>query len=125
MVPNMKHLYGTFSNEQILDIANTMHNSIHRLLLYKDKYVKGKGFTSDEEFKNYFLDVLFIFGGLNTLLGEPKYMVILLATLQAAYNELDNPRFRYWIYRKAILDSHGYIKAMLEEVENNAEPINS
>lgn len=121
----MEYLYGTFPKEQILDTAKLMHNNVHRLLLYKDKYVKEKVFSSDEEFKNYFLNVLFKFGGLNTLFGNLKQMVILMATLQAAYNELDNPNFSYTKYKKAILDSHGYIKAMLEEVEKNAEPINS
>lgn len=52
-------------------------------------------------------------------------MVFLMATLQAAYDIVDSPKYDYSIFRRAILDSHGYIKAMLEEVDNNAKPINS
>ncbi|MGF0148414.1 hypothetical protein ACQRDF_13635 [Lachnospiraceae bacterium SGI.054] len=121
----MDYLYGEFSDEQIKNAAILMHKNIHRLLLYKDNLVTAKIFNSDEEFKRYFENILFKFGGLNTLFGYPKEMVFLMATLQAAYDIVDSPRYNYSIFRRAILDSHGYIKAMLEEVDNNAKPINS
>ena len=115
----MDYLYGEFSDEQIKNAAILMHKNIHRLLLYKDNLVTTK------IFKRYFENILFKFGGLNTLLGYPEEMVSLMATLQAAYDIVDSPRYNYSIFRRAILDSHGYIKAMLEEVDNNAKPINS
>lgn len=121
----MDYLYGEFSDKQIKNAAMRMHKNIHRLLLYKDNLVTTKIFNSDEEFKRYFENILFKFGGLNTLLGHPEEMVFLMATLQAAYDIVDSPRYNYGIFRRAILDSHGYIKAMLEEVDNNAKPINS
>lgn len=121
----MDYLYGTFSDEQIKNAAHLMHKNIHRLLLYKDNLVTDKIFNSDDEFKKYFEDILFKFGGFNTLLGYPNEMLLLISTLQAAYDLIDSPKYSYRIFRKAILDSHGYIKAMLEEVDNHAKPINS
>lgn len=112
----MDYLYGEFSKEQIRDIEKLMHDTIHRLLLYKDKFVEDKIFNSDEEFKRYFENVLFKFGGLNKLLGYPNNMVILLATLQAAYEISDSDNYTFKIFRKAILDSHGYIQKIFEEV---------
>lgn len=112
----MDHLYGEFSKKQIKNIEKDMHNNIHRLLLYKDELVEDKIFTSDEAFKQYFEDILFKFGGLNKLLGCPNEMVILLSTLQAAYDVTNSKKYKYKIFRKAILDSHGYIKKIFEEV---------
>lgn len=112
----MDYLYGEFSKEQIRDIEKVMHNAVHRLLLYKDRFIEDKIFNSDEAFKRYFEDVLFKFGGFNKLLGCPKDMVILLSTLQAAYEISDSDEYSYGIFRKAILDSHGYIQKIFEEV---------
>ena len=62
------------------------------------------------------LCLLFRFGGLNELLGEPKEMVDFMSTLQSAFDEVTNDNFQYKVFRRAILDCHGYIKAMFEEV---------
>ena len=43
-------------------------------------------------------------------------MITLMSTLRAAYDESLKKDFNYKIFRKAILDSHGYIKAIFEEV---------
>lgn len=112
----MKYLYGNFSDNQIEINAKLMHNEIHKLLLYKDSKVSEKIFNSEEEFQNYFTNLLFRFGGLNELLGEPEHMVALMSTLQAAKDESMNINYDYHIFRRLILDSHGYIKAMFEEV---------
>lgn len=112
----MDYIYGNFSDKQMKSTENYMHNNIHKLLLYKDQLIEDKIFTSDEEFKEYFENVLFKFGGLNTLLGCPDEMVILISTLQAAYDLVDSPKYTYKLFRKAILDSHGYIKKICEEV---------
>lgn len=112
----MDYLYGEFSKEQIKSVEKIMHNTVHRLLLYKDKFVEDKIFNSDKEFKRYFEDTLFKFGGLNKLLGYPEDMVMLLSTLQAAYEISDSDEYTYGIFRKAILDSHGYIQKIFEEV---------
>jgi len=41
-------------------------------------------------------------------------MVTLMATLQAAYDEVTSDEFDYMTFRRAILDSHNYIKQMFE-----------
>ena len=112
----MDYLYGTFTNEQINETAKKMHNDIHKLLLYKDNKIKDKIFDSDEDFVRYFTNLLFRFGGLNELLGEPKQMVALMSTLQSAFNIATIGTFNFEIFRKAILDCHGYIKSMFEGV---------
>ncbi len=116
MVNNMDYIYGNFTNNQILTNAQIMHNDIHKLLLYKDKQFNGVIFNSDEEFNKYFINLLYRFGGLNTLLGEPKHMVLLMSTLQAAYDEVNNESYNYTVFRRLILDAHGYVKLMFEEV---------
>lgn len=110
----MEYLYGEFTDEQIKDAVITMHNDIHKLLLYKDKKVTEKIFDNEEDFLNYFSNLLFRFGGLNELLGEPRKMVELMSTLQSAYDEVIKERYDFCIFRRAILDSHGYIKEMFE-----------
>ena len=121
----MQYLYGEFTDEQINKTVISMHNDIHKLLVYKDPEITEQIFNSEEDFVSYFTNLLFRFGGLNELLGEPKEMVSLMATLQGAYREIRNPKiYRFWRFRRAILDCHGYIKAMFEEVDDNAEFIN-
>lgn len=112
----MEYLYGTFSDNQVELNAKIMHNEIHKLLLYKDNNVSEKIFNSEQDFQNYFTNLLFRFGGLNELLGEPNYMVSLMATLQAAFDESKKDNFNFYNFRRLILDSHGYIKAIFEEV---------
>lgn len=121
----MKYLYGEFTDKQINEAVRVMHNDIHKLLLYKDKKIEETIFNSEEDFTTYFDNLLFKFGGLNSLLGEPNLMIVLMATLKAAYNEVQKEHFSYRLFRKAILDSHGYIKSMFEEVDENAMSDNS
>jgi len=115
MVTNMDYLYGEFTDEQINETVISMHNDIHKLLLYKDRNVTEQIFNSEEDFMSYFKNLLFRFGGLNELLGEPKEMVDFMSTLQAAYDEVVGEAFHYKVFRRAILDCHGYIKAMFEK----------
>ena len=109
--------YGTFPDNQITQMAKTMHDDVHRLLLYKDENVLDKMFKSDDEFKSYFSNIMFRFGGLNTLLGCPICMVSLLSTLQAAFNVVGSEDYEYQVYRKLILDAHGYIDQVFEGVK--------
>lgn len=112
----MKYLYGDFSDNQIKVNASSMHNDIHKLLLFKDADIDNIIFDSEEDFQNYFTKLLHRFGGYNTLLGEPVLMVKLMSVLQAALNESRREDYNFNIFRKLILDAHGYIKAMFEEV---------
>ena len=113
---DMQYLYGEFSDEQITRTINTMHNEIHKLLLHKDKKITEIIFDSEDDFLTYFTALLYRFGGLNKLLGEPYEMVALMSTLQAAYSEVTGEKFDYKKFRKEILDSHGYIKSISKEV---------
>lgn len=112
----MDYLYGNFTCDQVNESVRQMHNDIHKLLLYKDNKTTEKIFNSDEDFIKFFTNLLFRFGGLNELLGTPKQMISFMSTLQAAYNEATSDQFSYKIFRRAILDCHGYIKEMFEEV---------
>lgn len=110
----MKYKYGEFTDDQIKKTAASMHNDIHKLLLHKDRDITEQIFKSEEDFVNYFTNLLFRFGGLNELLGEPKTMVEFMSTLQGAYDEVLSEHFRWSRFRRAILDCHGYIKEMVE-----------
>ena len=112
----MQYLYGEFTDEQINKTVVSMHSDIHKLLLYKDRNITEQIFNSEEDFVNYFTNLLFRFGGLNELLSEPKEMVDFMSTLQSAFDEVTSDNFQDKVFRRAILDCHGYIKAMFEEV---------
>lgn len=111
----MKYLYGTFSDKQIEINTQLMHNEVHKLLLYKDNNITDIIFEDDDAFLNYFKNLLYRFGGLNTLLGEPVEMVGLMSTLQAAYNEIIDENYSWKSFRRLILDSHGYISSINKE----------
>ena len=38
----MVYTYGNFQKEQLTQTAKSMHNDVHRLLLYKDEKIKEK-----------------------------------------------------------------------------------
>ena len=106
----MDYLYGKFADHQIEVAASIMHGEIHKLLLFKDRNTEDTIFENDEDF----------------FMGEPEQMVAFMSTLEAAYEEVLKPKneYRFWRFRKLILDAHGYLKMMFEEVDRNAESIN-
>lgn len=113
----MDYIYGTFTDKQIINTEKRMHSDLHKLLLYKDKGITDKLFDTEDDYFRFFSNTLFRFGGLNRLLGEPKAMVFLMSTLQAAFDEVCSPDFRYGVFRKAILDCHGYVKSIFDTRE--------
>ena len=54
-----------------------------------------------------------------------KIQVKLMCEIQAALDNAKSDHFNYTTFRRAILDSHGYIKAMFEEVDSDAKFTNS
>jgi hypothetical protein len=114
----MNHLYGNFSETQIRDNARIMHSDIHKLLLFKDKNVNQQIFDNNEDFINYFSNLLRRISGFNELLFCPVEMVALLATLQSAFDMVNSESFNYQEYRRLILDAHGYVKSLFEESED-------
>ena len=111
----MEYAYGEFTNKQIKEAVRAMHSDIHRLLLYKDKKIEEIIFESEEEYMAYFKNLLFRFAGMNELFGEPPQLVAFMSTLQAAYDEILSENFRYSVFRRAILDCHGYLESMFED----------
>lgn len=116
----MHYLYGEFSEDQIRANARLMHNEIHKLLLYKDPNITETIFDSEDDFLKYFVKILYRFGGLNDMFGRPEQMVVLMATLRAALYEAGRDDFDYKLFRKLILDAHGYIKSMFEGGDSDA-----
>ena len=121
----MQYIYGTFTDKQINEAVRAMHNDIHKLLLYKDKTIEEKIFEDDEAFLVFFENVMFKLGGTKTLFNDNGIMVTLISELQAAFDNAKSDHFSYKKFRRAILDSHGYIKAMFEEVDCDAESTDS
>lgn len=118
MVNKMYTPYGYFEDVQVEKTIQMMHCEIHKLLLYKDNKIEEKIFISDAEFKRYFRNLLYRYGGLNVLLGNPAEMIFFMCSLQAAYTECQKSDFRYGEFRRLILDAHGYLKMMSEVIEN-------
>jgi hypothetical protein len=110
----MEYIYGSFTKRQIKEAVHAMHNDVHKLLLYKDNRIEEKIFENDEAFLIFFQNVMFKFSGTKTLFNNNGIMVTLMATLQAAYDEVTSDEFDYMTFRRAILDSHNYIKQMFE-----------
>ena len=121
----MKYIYGSFTKRQIKEAAHAMHNDVHKLLLYKDNRIEERIFENDEAFLIFFQNVMFKFSGTKTLFNNNGIMVTLMATLQAAYDEAVSDEFDYMTFRRAILDSHNYIKQMFEGGVGDAESTNS
>lgn len=117
----MDYKYGKFSNKQIKVNVQLMHNDIHKLLIYKDPKISNFCFDSDDEFFVYFENLLYRFGGLNNLFGRPVEMVNFMSTLQAAYDEVCKTDFDYNLFRKLILNAHGYLTSMFEGRNNYAK----
>lgn len=121
----MQYIYGNFTDKQINEAVRAMHGDIHKLLLYNDKTIEEKIFEDDEAFLVFFENVMFKLGGTKTLFNDNGIMVILMATLQGAMDNFKSDHFSYKKFRRAILDSHGYIKAMFEGGVSDAESTNS
>lgn len=117
----MDYKYGKFSNKQIKVNVQLMHNDIHKLLIYKDPKISNSCFDSDDEFFVYFENLLYRFGGLNNLFGRPVEMVNFMSTLQAAYDEVRKTDFDYNLFRKLILNAHGYLTSIFEGRNNYAK----
>ena len=121
----MQYIYGSFTDKQINEAVRAMHGDIHKLLLYKDNTIEEKIFEDDKAFLVFFENVMFKLGGTKTLFNDNGLMVTLMATLQGAMDNFKSDHFSYKKFRRAILDSHGYIKQMFEGGVSDAEFTNS
>ncbi len=118
----MKYIYGEFTERQIKEAVHAMHSDIHKLLIHKDNNIIENVFQTEEEYLNYFNNLLFRFAGLSRLFDEPIQLVAFMSTLQAAYDEVVSDQYDWRKFRRAILDCHGYLELMFEteEVLSNA-----
>lgn len=118
----MKYKYGNFSEKQLEKFETQLHNDVHKLLLYKDRNISKEIFKTEEDFEKFFKNLLFRLDGLNSLFDTSDNMVNLIATLQGALLETKRKNFRYSVYRKAILDSQGYIDIIFKGGDVHAKP---
>ena len=99
----MKHLYGEFTKDQIVQSKKSLRGSIFFLLLCVDKKTAWE--YKDIDVNKSFKGLLLRIGGMNDLLMSPPELVTVLSLLQAAMTEYNNPEFNFKTYRKLILDA--------------------
>ena len=109
----MKHLYGEFSKNQILQTKKSLRGTIFFLLLCVDPKTSWE--YTDVDVNKCFMSLLYKMGGLNKLLFEPVEIVTVMSLLQAAFDELNKAEFDFGIYRKLILDAGAEIEKLREE----------
>ena len=108
----MKHLYGEFTEEQIVQIKKSLRGSIFFLLLCVDKKTASE--YKDIDVNKCFKGLLLKIGGLNTILMNQPELVMVLSLLQAAMIEYNNPKFDFKTYRKLILDAGAEVEKLKE-----------
>lgn len=108
----MKHLYGEFTREQIVQTKKSLRGSIFFLLLCVDKQTASE--YKDIDVNKSFQGLLLRIGGTNDLLMNPPELVTVLSLLQAAMTEYNNPEFDFQTYRKLILDAGAEVNKLKE-----------
>lgn len=108
----MRHLYGEFTREQIVQTKKSLRGSIFFLLLCVDKQTASE--YKDIDVNKSFQGLLLRIGGMNDLLMNPPELVTVLSLLQAAMTEYNNPEFDFQTYRKLILDAGAEVNKLKE-----------
>lgn len=108
----MKHLYGDFTKEQIVQTKKSLRGSIFFLLLCVDKHTASE--YKDIDVNKCFKGLLLKISGLNELLMNQPELVMVLSLLQAAMTEYNNPEFDFQTYRKLILDAGAEVDKLKE-----------
>lgn len=109
----MKYLYGSIPDSQVKEIQKSIRGSIFFLLLCVDP--KTADSYPDVDVNKIFENLLDKLDGYNTLLLYPLAIAETMSLLQAAQNLYNSPMFKYWKYRKLILDA-GMAILKIEEV---------
>lgn len=109
----MKHLYGEFTQNQIVQTKKSLRGSIFFLLLCVDHKTSHEyqGVDVNKSFKGLLLRL----GGLNHLLMEQPELITVMSLLQAAMDEYNSPEFDFQTYRKLILDAGAEVEKLKEE----------
>ena len=108
----MKHLYGEFTKEQIVQTKKSLRGSIFFLLLCVDKNTASE--YKDIDVNKSFNGLLLRLGGLNQLLMNQPELVTVMSLLQAAMSEYNSLEFNFKTYRKLILDAGSEIDKLKE-----------
>lgn len=108
----MKHLYGEFTRDQIVQTKKSLRSSIFFLLLCVDRKTAWE--YEDIDINKSFNGLLLRIGGLNDLLMHQPELVTVLSLLQAAMTEYNNPEFNFQTYRKLILDAGAEVDRLKE-----------
>lgn len=108
----MKHLYGEFTRDQIVQTKKSLRSSIFFLLLCVDRKTAWE--YEDIDVNKSFKGLLLRIGGLNDLLMHQPELVTVLSLLQAAMTEYNNPEFNFQTYRKLILDAGAEVDRLKE-----------
>ncbi len=109
----VKHKYGEFSREQMIETKHKLRKKIFYLLVACENEIarkEEKEISVDEAFQ----DVLNEINGLNDLLGYPAEFVELLSLLNEAHIEYKSPDFNFPTYRKLVLDAGASVKRIKE-----------
>lgn len=99
----MKHLYGEFSEQQIIKTKKKLRSSIYFLLLCVDPNTSND--YSNIDVNKAFDCLLYKLDGFNTLLFFPQEIVEVMCLLKAAQNLYNSQHFQYEVYRKLVLDA--------------------
>ena len=109
----MKHLYGEFSKEQIIETKKNLRGSIFFCLVCVDEDTSKD--LSHINVNQHFESLLLKISGLNKLLMEQPELVHVMSLLKAAQDLYNNENFEYRLYRKLILDAGSEILKLKEE----------
>lgn len=108
----MKHLYGEFTQNQIIQTKKSLRGSIFFLLLCVDSKTANE--YKEIDVNKCFEGLLLKLGGMNQLLMYQPEIVTVMSLLQAAMIEYNSPEFNFKIYRKLILDAGAEINKLKE-----------
>jgi len=108
----LKHLYGTYTREQIAQTKKSLRGSIFLLLLCVD--INTREQYKDVDVNKFFESLQLKIGGMNELLLEQPQLVTVASLLQAAQQEYNSENFEFRVYRKLILDAGSEVERLKE-----------
>lgn len=111
----MKHLYGDFTTNQIVQTKQSLRKSIFFLLLCVDPQTANEYDKEDIDINKCFNGLLLKLGGMNEVLMNQPELVTVISLLQAALMEYNSPYFDFKVYRKLILDAGSEVLKLKEE----------
>lgn len=111
----MKHIYGTFTQEQISQTKTKIRKSIYFILLCCDPKTSNR--YKNVNVETAFLNLLYWISGMNTILNCPPEVVRIISLLQKAYEEYLSPDYKFKVCRKLLLDAGSEVLNIKEDGE--------